>query len=61
MAVEFARIAEVWHHFQGDVISITSCSRAPAGADDSVLPHGNALVLCSRGLRLLSELHCVAT
>lgn len=46
MAVEFARIAEVWHHFQVDVIFITFCSSALAGADDSVLPHGNALVLC---------------
>lgn len=27
MAVEFARIAEVWHHFQVDVIFITFCSR----------------------------------
>lgn len=36
MAVEFARIAEVWHHFQVDVIFITFCSSALAGADDSV-------------------------
>lgn len=59
MAVEFARIAEVWHHFQVDVMFITSCSRALAGAD-AALPHGNALVLCSWGLGLLSELHRAA-
>lgn len=36
MAVESARIAEVWHHFQVDVMFITFCSRALAGADKCI-------------------------
>lgn len=44
MAVEFAKVAEVWHHFRADVTFIMFCSRALAWADDSALLNGNALV-----------------
>jgi len=47
VAVEFAKVAEVWHHFRADVIFIKFCSRALAWADDSALLNGNALAFFS--------------
>lgn len=46
-AVEFAKVAEFWHHFRADVIFITFCSRALTWADDSALLNGNALAFFS--------------
>lgn len=60
MTVEFAKVAEVWHRFKADVIFITFCSMALTWADDSALLNGNALVVFSWGLGLLSEVNYVA-
>lgn len=43
-AAECAEVAGAWQSFRADV---TSCSKAPAWADDSALLHGNALTSCS--------------
>lgn len=45
MTVEFAKVAEVWHHFRADVV--TFCSRSLSWADDSALLNGNTLVFLS--------------